>query len=116
MVMRELINEIRQELMDHPPADALHTSDRIVQLAALLGNVNDEIGKWESEYIHGYNLMLSQNPKMAVEKVKIMAMDTPAYRGLQEAKRYSELVLELVGALKYRARALTGEYRESINQ
>jgi hypothetical protein len=116
MTVREMLGAIRQELLDHSPADALTTSEYIVRLAALLGNIHDEMDRAEGLYIGHYHSIIEAQPKMASDKQKILAMDSEHYRDFQRAKRLSELVLEMIGGLKYRSRALTGEWRESHQQ
>lgn len=115
MTIRDMISEMRTEMLESPPADALTTSDSIVKLTALMGNIHDEIGRWERLYHHIYHELIDLNQKMAADKIDILAKDTDEYANLQSAKRLSELCDSMIQGLKYRARALQGEYKESGN-
>ena len=113
---QEQLSSLREEFSSSPPADALASSEKIVLLTAILGNIHDAIGYWESLYIENYNEVIQRHEGMAAEKLKILAMNCEQYRELQRAKRASELCLEMIQGLKYRTRALAGEWRESGNQ
>lgn len=116
MTIREMINEIRDELKAHPPEDAMSCSDYIVKLSAIQGNIHDEIGRTESLHHQNMASMLDEDPKMGVEKIKIKAQALPAYAELQTAKRVSELATEMLNGLKYRQRALEAEWRQAGQQ
>jgi hypothetical protein len=116
MSIRSTIEEIRNELRDTPPADAMACSEYLVKLSAIYGNVNDEIGRTEALHHQNMAQMLDTDPTVGVEKLKIKAQALPAYIDLQTAKRLSELTKELINSLKYRSRALENEWRQSSQQ
>lgn len=111
----KLINDIRTEMIDDHSVDAYQASDRLLRLTALLGNINEEIQGAETEYIAVLNSLIDDDPKLAVEKVKIKAQSSEAYQHLQSSKRTYDMCVELIQALKYRIRVFQNEERESRN-
>lgn len=111
-----MLSEIRDELLKTPPVDAISVSNYIVQLAAILGNIHDEIARHEGAYIHTLASLIRDDSSLSGSKAKIMAMDTEAYHSFQAAKRASELCSELIAGLKYRSRALQREWGDSKHQ
>ena len=116
MTIREMVTDIRNELRDNPPADAMSCSEYLVRLSAIYGSVNDEMGRTEALHHQNMAYMLDTDPTVGVEKLKIKAQALPAYTELQTAKRLSELVKTLIAGLKYRATALGDEFRQSGHQ
>lgn len=84
-------------------------SELLVQLAALLGNVNERILECDMSYNKVLLFWLENEAK--ANKAKIHAECTPEYRDKIEARNTKELTIELIRSLKYMLKAKEDEYR-----
>ena len=108
MTIRERIAAIQKEVAEDE-LQPLRASHVLLELSALLGNVNDEIRVCDAAYAEV--LLECLNSNEAANRAKIRAETTPQYRRRQEARDTSELVVELIRSLKVFIRAQSEEMR-----
>ena len=85
----------------------------LLELSALLGNINHEIRERQQKYIQAYRELL--NMESTVARARIISMATPEWLSLQEAKDEKEVTLELIRSLKFYLRNLKDELEISHN-
>lgn len=111
MSVRELVKAIQIEIRDKSI-----TPDRaavlVTKLAALLGNVGEEILEADMAFNLVFAELLDASKGIAA-RAKVKANTTPQYRRLQEAKGTRDQVETLVGSLKYLIRVAESEMRLS---
>jgi hypothetical protein len=112
--VRGLIDEYRQKVLNTPDLSLAESSQMMVELSALLGNINDVIGTLHKAYIDVY-VKLIEEDKMTASKAKILIMATPESQQLEEAKAYKDVAIEMIRALKYRCKSLSEEFMHSGN-
>jgi hypothetical protein len=83
-------------------------SEILNNLAALVGNINDEILKRETEY--NKKLLEIYDTEEKVSRAKIVAQLTPEYQSFKEATNVKELNTELMRSLKYYLQAKREEW------
>jgi hypothetical protein len=86
----------------------------LTKVAALLGNVNEEILDKEMKYNKVYNDLLDSNEK--ANRAKIRGEGTEEYRALREAKNTFTEAIELMRSLKYYLKVKEDEARSSRYQ
>jgi hypothetical protein len=108
MTIRERIHSIQVSLRDDSLTPAL-ARQAVVNLTALLGNVNDEVRQAE----HDYKLVLlgCLQGDEAANRARIRAEVTPQYERFREAKDTAQLVLEMTRSCKAYLRSLDEEMR-----
>jgi hypothetical protein len=108
MTIREIIvgyqNEVKSDDLLPERAAEIQKS-----LAALMGNVNDEIRRRDMEYKKVLLKHLETQEKAS--HAKIMAETTPEYELMREARDTKELLVEMVRSLKYFLKAKEEEFR-----
>lgn len=97
------------EIRDTPDLSPDRAAELMNRLAALMGNINDEIRDADMEY--AVVLLSHLEAEEAANRAKIRAQTTPAYRRRQEARDTKELTVELVRSLKYFLRSKEEEMR-----
>lgn len=106
--VRDLVRTIQHEVRTTELAPS-RAAELLVQLTALIGNCNDEIRTADSDYAEILLVALESSEK--VNRARIRAETTPAYRRKREARDTKELVIELVRSLKYLLRCVEEEMR-----
>lgn len=98
MTVREMVKAMQTEIRetDVQPDRATELLD---QLSALVGNVNDEIRVADQEY--AVVLLQCLDSEAKANRAKIRAETTPEYLRKREARDTKELVLALIGSMKY---------------
>lgn len=112
--VRSMIDRRREILLNIQELTLHETTQIMVELSALIGNVNEEIRRRDDAYIRKLLSILDQ-PKMSVARAKIEVMDTDEYRELERARGYKEVVIEMIRTLKYRVRSLQDEFESSMS-
>jgi len=104
--VREFVKSAQREIRD-TDLQPDRAAELLTQLAAILGNVNDEIRMADAEY----NAVLLQylESEAKANRAKIRAETSPEYQRKREARDTKELVVELVRSLKYFLRAKAEE-------
>lgn len=113
MTVRELVKSFQLEIRD---AELLpdRAAELLMQLASLVGNVNDEIREADAEYA-GLLLRCLESEEKA-NRARIRAETSAEYRRKREARDTKELITELVRSLKYYLRAKQDEYQMAGHQ
>jgi hypothetical protein len=105
-----MVKSIQAEIRDNElPAN--RAAALVTKLAALLGNVGDEIRSAEMSFNYVYATLLASDGTAA--RAKVQAQTSPEYLRLREAKDTRELVEQLIGSLKYLIRVAESEMRLS---
>ena len=108
--VRSLVKSIQQEVVTgklHPE----RASQLLLQASALLGNCAEEIREADAAYAHVLLAILDSEKK--ANRAKIRAETTQEYQRKREARDTRELLVEIVGSLKYCLRAAEAEMRLS---
>lgn len=114
MTVREIVKGYQREIQqtsDLLPDRAAHLLN---QLAALIGNIADEIREADAEY--AVTLLHFLDTEKKANRAKIRAEISPEFRRKQEARDTKELVVELTRSLKYYLKAKQDEYFASRHQ
>ena len=111
--IREEIKKLLITTWANDDMQAQEASEKLVKLAALLGNVGDHIVKCEREYNRKSLDLMNENENLSMKKVELMAQNTEEYFALREAKETQKAVLETIRSLKYFLRAREGEFESS---
>ena len=108
MSVRERIKAIQKQTIAGDMTPIL-AREWLVQLTALLGNVNDE----QREADHEYKLVLlgCLQGDEAANRARIRAEVTPQYQRAREAADTAKLVVEMIRSLKQYMRSLDEEAR-----
>jgi hypothetical protein len=106
--VRERIKAIQKELRDGALTPDL-ARESLVELTALMGNVNDELRAADGEYKTVLLGCLRQHDK--ANRARIEAETTPQYQRAREAKDVQSLVIEMVRSCKAYLRSLDEEMR-----
>jgi len=112
MTIRELIKNKQDEILE---GDLLpgRASEILIELSALLGNINDEIRTRDVLYSKVLLGFLESEEK--ANRAKIKAETTEEYENKCRARDAKELALELIRGLKYYLRAKDEEYKHGKN-
>ncbi len=114
MSVRELVRSSQREIQQ--TADLLpdRAAELLMQLTALMGNVNDEIREADSEY--AITLLHYLDSEAKANRARIRAEISPEFRRKQEARDTKELIIELTRSLKYFLRAKSDELQMARHQ
>lgn len=107
--VRHIVKEIQREIRDGDDLLPERAADLLTKLAALLGNINDEIR--DADMAYATVLLEHLRGAEKANRAKIAAETTPAYQRKQEARHLKELAESLIGSLKYLLRAKESEMR-----
>jgi len=113
MTIREIINDKLNRLKNTQDLQPAEASEILVELSALVGNVNEEI-KNRSDAFNRKLLELVEQPKMSVAKAMIVIKTTPEWQELETAKGYKEAMFEAIRSLKYYLRAKQQEAEATL--
>jgi len=105
--IRIIIDEKRNEIKKANNLYPQRASEIIVELSALIGNINDELLKRQMAFNEKKMFYLAKIKSVA--KADVEAQCTEEYRQYQEAKGYRELITEMIRGLKYYLRAVEDE-------
>ena len=108
VTVRDLVKQAQQEIRD---TDLSPDRARalLMQMSALIGNVNAEIRVADSEYA---TVLLSYlDGTEAANRARIRAECSPEFDRKREARDTKELVIEVVRSLKYFLKSLSDEMR-----
>ena len=110
MTVRQMVAEVHREILagDLQPARA---RELLMRLAALTGNVLEEIREADLDYA-AVLLALLRSSKVA-NQAKIAAETTPQYARKMEARHTREVLQEMARSLKYYLRSQEEEARLS---
>ena len=110
MSIRARIKTIQKELRDGALTPDM-ARESLVQLTALLGNVNDE----QRAADHDYKLVLmgALSTEGKANRARMVAETTPAYARAREAKDTAQLVVEMIRSCRAFLRSLDEELRLS---
>jgi len=114
MSIRKMIDNYRKEIMDSESLTIDRASQMLVELSALIGNINDEVLDLSQVYSQK-QLDIVDKEGMSIAKSNVYMQTTQEWKDLERAKGYKEVTLELIRGLKYRCRALGEEYQVSSN-
>ncbi|MCR4341903.1 MAG: hypothetical protein NUW01_18660 [Gemmatimonadaceae bacterium] len=112
--VRELVKSYQREIQDTPDLLPERAAELLLQLAALVGNIADEIRDADSEY--AVTLLHFLDSEQKANRARIRAEISPEFRRKQEARDTKELVTELCRSLKYFLKAKQDEYYMSRHQ
>lgn len=104
-----MVREMQLEIRDTSDLQPDRASALMNRLAALMGNINDEIR--EADVVYAHVLLGCLETEEAASRAKIRAETTPAYSRKREARDTKELTIELVRSLKYFLRSKEEEMR-----
>ena len=110
MSIRGRIKSIQKELRDGALTPDM-ARESLVQLTAMLGNVNDE----QRAADHDYKLVLlgALRTESKANRARMVAETTPAYERAREAKDTAVLVTEMIRSCRAFLRSLDEELRLS---
>ena len=111
--IRQLVSEYQNIIgskNDLPPQKAAKI---LVEISALLGNINDQILLTDIAYNHKLKECYDNEEK--ANRAKILAETSDEYVNAREAKNTEKLTLEMIRSLKYYLRSKESEYKESNN-
>jgi hypothetical protein len=114
MNLRELINTKLTRIKDTKDLQVGEASEILVELSALMGNINEEIKNRSDEYNRKL-LDIVEQPKMSVAKAQIIIKTTPEWSNLETAKGYKEAMLESCRSIKYFIKCRDSEFEVSRN-
>ena len=110
VTVRELVRQYQREIQstDLQPDRA---AELLTKLTALIGNVNDEIR--EADAVYAQHLLACLESEEKANRAKIKAETSTEYARRREARDIKELVIEMIGSIKYFLRAKEEELRLS---
>jgi hypothetical protein len=114
MTITEQIDEYRNRMASSGNLTLDEASQMLVELSALLGNINEEIRKTQNIYLNKLALILN-DPKVPVARAMIQIQITPEWQRWDKAKGYEKFTIEMIRALKHRCNALRDELEVSNN-
>lgn len=114
MTITKQIDEYRKRIAQSGNLTLDEASQMLVELSALLGNIDEEIRESERLYLNKLATLLNDQ-KMTVARADILVKLTDEYQRFNKAKGYQKFTLEMIRGLKYRCRALEGELEVSNN-
>ena len=94
-------------------ANRLKIGEHIATLSSFMPRVNAELAKRQSEYNMCFNETLTSGEHKSVSHAKISAEASPEYAELLKVKMLREGIVESIRGLKYMARALEDEFKQS---
>jgi hypothetical protein len=111
--IREMISAYRSEVTRGNLAPQ-RAATILTQVAALVGNVNEEILRREMEYNRVLQLALDSNEK--ANRAKIRAEGSDEYRLMREARNSLAEAVELMRSLKYYLKVQEREFEAAKYQ
>jgi hypothetical protein len=106
MTIREIIKGKQNEILKGNLLPQ-RASEILVELSALVGNLNDEITKRDMEY--NKILLDYYDQETTANRAKIKAGTTPEYEAMRRARNTKDLAIELIRSLKYFLKAFEEE-------
>jgi len=107
--VRSMVAEAQAEIRDTPELSPERARVLLAQLAALLGNCNDEIRKADAAYSD--RLLRCLEDEKAANRARLRAETSDEFARRCAARDTKELVVELIRSLKYLLRSLEEEMR-----
>ena len=114
--MEKTLTEIINDFQNEVSKDNLlpqRASEIMVQLSALLGNINGEIRKRDKEY--KLVLLECYKQEKTANRAKLTSEVSPEYEASKVAKDTKELALELIRSIKYYLKSMGEEFTHSNN-
>ncbi len=111
VTVRELVRGMQREIRETADLQPERAAELLNRLAALLGNINDEVR--EADAAFAAVLLAFLESEEAASRAKIRAEITPEYRRKRESRDTKELCLELVRSLKYFLKSKEEEWHVS---
>ena len=110
MTIRELILQKQTEINNTKDLLPGRAAELLCELSALIGNISNEILKYDL----AYNKILLQylESEEKANRAKIRAEISPEYQTKQEARNLKELTNDLIRSLKYFLREKEIEFKE----
>lgn len=112
--IREMVEAMQMECRNSGDLMPERAAEILVQLASILGNINDEILKRDMEYSKILLSWLEKESK--ANRAKITAETTPEYEARCVARNTKELGIELIRSLKYFLKAREEELQQAKYQ
>lgn len=106
--VRDLVAGIQREVRD-TDLQPSRACELLAKLTALVGNCNGEIR--EADMAFNVVLLVCLAADEAANRAKIRAETTPEYQRKREARDTKELVIAMVGSLKYVIRSASEEMK-----
>lgn len=107
MTIRQMLEDYRNEIA--AGLEYQQAADILTKLAALYGNINDEILMRDMEYRKVLLGFLDTEEK--ANRAKIRAEISPEYEAMRQAHNAKDLLEELMRSLKYWLRSREDEYQ-----
>ncbi len=114
VTVRELVRGMQREIRETADLQPERAAELLNRLAALLGNINDELR--EADAAFAVVLLGYLESEEAASRAKIRAEITPEYQRKREARDTKELAIELARSLKYFLKAKQDEYQMAKHQ
>ena len=110
MTVRELVRGFQREIQatDLQPDRA---AELLTKLTSLIGNCNDEIR--DADAVYAQHLLQCLDSETKANRAKIRAETSKEFSRKREARDIKELVVEMIGSLKYYLRSKEEELRLS---
>ena len=109
MTITETISEFQNECSKENLLPQ-RASEILVQISALLGNINAEIRKRDREY--KIVLLNFYEQEKTANRAKLRAEVSPEYEASKVARDTKELAMELCKSIKYYLRGFSEEYKQ----
>ncbi len=106
--IRDMVKAMQVEIRD-TDLQPDRAAELLTKMTALIGNCNDEIRQADQLYSHCLLKCLQMESK--ANRAKILAEVSPEYQRKREARDTKELVVEMIGSLKYLLRSKQEEMR-----
>lgn len=106
--VRSMVRDIQREVLETADLQPDRAAELVNRLAALFGNVNDEIRAADAEY--AAVLLACMKQEGAANRGRLLAETKPEYQRRQEARHTKELLDELKSSLKYYLRSKSREF------
>lgn len=112
ITIRERVNNIQNEILAGNLTPA-RSSEMLVELSAIFGNINDEIRDRDIKY--NKVLLNYYESEEKANRAKIKAETSEEYVNKRVARDTKELTVELIRSLKYFLRSAEEEFRAGGN-
>lgn len=99
MSVRKIIEDIQNEILLKPDLNPVRASEMLVNLSALLGNINTEIRQRDMEFKK--HLLECYKLEEKANRAKIIAETSPEYEAMRVAKDTKDQAIEVMRSLKY---------------
>lgn len=111
MSIRDIINQRQIECRNSEQLFPERASQILVELSAILGNINSEI--LEREIAYNKRLLSCYEKESKANRAKILAETSEEYIALREAKNAEVCAVEMIRSLKYFLKVREEELRQS---